>query len=347
MNPTEKIQVKKIVLSAAIAGLLAAPALAQNFGHFPSNTPTTGGGNSWPMNFSSTTGRFIQILNPLASDLPTGTPLKITDVALAPTSSTQFVCSADFQLRMSHLNTMSTFNTTSTVTTTPSATYAAELGPVPTNLINRVSGITWGGAASTWNDFGLDSHFGWDGQSAIVLEIRYRGQNTAGGSSCHSDPGIARVWSNTTSADNFVATTGSPSSSSGLKTRLTYTTSHVCVAPETAKLGTPSPIFLTGFTPGGTYILAASLGQTPFPLPATPSCTIALDLDGVFQASQTVGAPLFTNYAGQVAANGSATPLFQPPNFPVLVGVKVYHAAVGINGSIVSCSNTSGTQLAP
>ncbi len=331
---------KRIAMSAAIAALLVGPAFAQNFGHFPSNTPTTGGGNSFPMNFSSTTGRFVQFLIPANSDLPTGTPLRITDVAFSPTATTQFMCSSDFQMRMSHLNTTSTF------TTIPNINYASDLGPCPTNLINRVSGITWGGTANAWNDFGIDSSFGWDGQSTILLEIRYRGQSTAGGSSCRSDV-IPRVWSNTTTVDNFASTTGRSSASGALKTRLTYTTSHVCLAPETAKLATVSPIRLTGFTPGGNYILAASLGQTPFPLPATPSCTIALDLDGVFQASQTVGAPLFTNYTGQVAANGTATPTFRPPNFPVLVGVKVYHAAVGISGSIVSCSNTSGTELAP
>lgn len=335
--------VTKLVMGVAVAGLLALPGVAQNFGHFPSNTPSTGGGNSWPLNFSSTTGRFIQFLDPAKSDLATGTPLRITDVAFSRNGTpSTFVCSSDFQMRMTHLNTASSFSTT------PSSTYANELGPVPTNLIDRTSGYTYTAPTpGVWQDFGIDTHFGWDGSSIIVLEIRYRGQNTSQGFPCWSDSQIARIWSNVVSNDNFVATTGSPSSSLGLKTRLTYATDHVCLVPETAKLGVASPVRLVGFTPGGNYILAASLGQTPFALPATPSCTIALDVDGVFRASQTVGAPLFANYAGQVAANGTATPLFQPPNFPVLVGVQVYHAAVGINGSVVSCSNTAGTQLVP
>lgn len=330
---------RRFLWTALAAGLAAMPIAAQNFGHFPSNTPTTGGGNSWPMNFSSTTGRFQQFLVPAAStDMPTGTPLKIVDVAWAPTSATTFTCSTDFQLRISNTGTTSSF--------IPSATFASNCPTCPTNGINRTSGFTWGGTANAWNDFGLDAHFGWDGSSIICIEVRYRGQNTAGGSSCRSDL-IGRVWANSTSADNFVATTGSPSGSAGLKTRLTYVTDHICIAPLQAKLGATSPVNLHGLTPGGSYIVAASLGQTPFRLPTSPSCTIALDVDGLFKASQAVGPPLFTNYSGVVPPSGNVIATFTPPNVPALAGLCIYHAAVGINGSVVSCTNTSGTELIP
>ncbi len=329
---------RRFVWAALAAGLAVVPVAAQTYGHFPSNTPTSGGGNSWPMNFSSTTGRFQQFLVPARSDIPTGNPLKIVGVAWAPTSTLQFTCSADFQLRMT--------NTGSTASFVPVSAFASNCPAVHTNLVNRTNGYTWGGTAGAWNDFTLDSHFGWDGSSVICMEVRYRGQNIAMGSSCYSDQ-IGRVWANNASADNFVATTGSPSGSAGLKTRLTYVTDHICIAPLQAKLGATSPVNLYGLTPGGSYILAASLGQTPFRLPASPSCTIALDVDGVFKASQAVGPPLFSQYTGLVPASGNVIATFTPPNFPALIGVRIYHAGVGINSSVVNCTNTSGTELVP
>ncbi len=326
---------KKLLLAAAVTGLVGLPAVAQ-FGHFPSNTPTTGGNNSWPMNFSSTTGRFVQFLIPANSDLPTGTPLKITDVALSPSSTTQFVCTSDFQLRMSHLNSTSTF------ATTPNNTYAADLGPCPTNLINRTGGFTWGGTASAWNDFGTDCDFGWDGKSTILLEIRYRGQNIAGGSPCKSDA-IPRVWSNSTSADNYVAATGSPSASAGLKTRLTYVKDHICLAAETTQLGVGSAVSLVGFNVGESYQIAASLGQSPFSL---GNCNICLTVDGVFYASLSA-LPFFGGYAGIADANGNGSGKFVPPAIPAIAGLCVYHAAVGVSRAGITCTNTAGTLLVP
>ncbi len=328
---------KKLLMAAAVTGLVGLPAVAQ-FGHFPSNTPTTGGGNSWPMNFGSTTGRFVQFLDATNSDLPTGTPLKITEVAFAPTGTTPFVCSSDFQMRMSHLNTTSTF------TTVPDNVYANDLGPCPTNLINRTAGFNWGGTASAWNDFGTDCDFGWDGQSIILLEIRYRGQNTAQGVSCHSDTSIPRAWSNATTADNYVATTATlTSGSAGLKTRLGYVKDHICLVPETTQIGNSSAVSLVGFNPGESFKIAASLGQSPF---SVGNCNICLTVDNIFLASLQP-LPFFGGYNGIADGSGNGAGKFAPPAITALVGTCVYHAAVGVSTAGINCTNTAGTMLVP
>ncbi len=330
------------LLFAAAAIALAVATTAAQFGHFPSDTPSSGTRNGWPWLFASTTGRFVQFLDPAKSDLSTGAPLKITDVAFAREGpqSTLFKCSRDFQLRMSHLNTTSTF------TTAPSPTFADDLGPCPTNLIHRRTGFIYSTpTANVWHDIGTECDFGWDGKSIIVLEIRFRGHDTALGFSCWADSGIPRGWANAPTADNYDAPTATLTSASfGLKTRVAFVKDHICLVPETTQLGVGSLVSLVGFKPGSAFQIGASLGQTPTPV---GNCNICLDADAILWASLNVGPPVFGRYAGISDANGNGTGRFRPPANPALAGLCIYHAAVGMSPVGTSCTNTAGTRLVP
>ncbi len=328
---------KKLTIALLLIGALSAPIVAQpNYVAWPSSslaTATGTGTNSWPFSFSSTTGRFQQFLD--GTLLPAG-PLKIVNIALSASSGVQFSCTGDFQMRMSNTPTLSS----------PSSMFASNQVPCPTNLIERTNGYTYTPVGTAqWSDFNPDATFGWDGKSNICVEIRYRGKTSSIRN--HSDTSIPRAWSNVTSIDNYSAATGNFAATTlGLVCRLEYVTDHICITDATTRIGSASNVALAGFTPGETYIIAASLGQTPFPVPSA-GCSLALDLDGVFKASQTVGAPIFTNYVGVVGPSGFATAQFAPPAIPALAGLCVYHAAIGINTSVVNCTNTSGTQLVP
>ncbi len=322
---------KKCLVLLSLVALFAGPALAQGYAYIPDNVPSSGGGNNWPLNFSSTTGRFIQLLN--AQYLPTA-PVKIVDVAFSrySTSYPSSFSAKQFQMRMSH-TTMTAFV----------STFASNFAPCPTNLINTTSGFTYSPPnINQWSDFGTTCDFGYDGKRHICLEIRYRGQNTALGFPCRSAT-IPRVWANSTTADNYVATTGAARTNGGLKTRLTYVKDNILLAPDTASIGTSAAIQGIGLALGDFYQIAASLGQTPLPL---GKCHICLAVDNVLIASINIGPPLFNGYAGVVPVGGGVNAKFAVPKIPALIGLCVYHAAVTYSKSgVTGCTNTAGTQL--
>lgn len=329
---------KFLVCLCALALLLVVPAVTQNYVYVTDNNPTTGSGNSWPFNFSSTTGRFMEILN--ASYLSTlAGPYKITEVGFAkygdpPSYPNSFVAS-QFQMRMSHTS----------LATPPSGVFAAISGPCPTELIDTSSGFTFAvPGKDVWSDIGTTLDFAWDGTRHICLEIRYRGQVTSLGFPCHTGT-IPRVYANTSTADNYVAASGSVGTSSGLKVRLTVDTTNILLAPDTASIGTSVPVSLIKLPAGWYYQAGASLGQTPLPL---GSFVIGLTLDAVAMMSVLAGPPIFNAYGGIVPASGSMNIKFAPPAIPALVGIGVYHAAVAYdNTGILGCTNTAGTMLAP
>jgi len=319
-------------LLVALAALLVAPAVAQ-YSYIPDNNPATGGGNNWPLNFSSTTGRFIQLLN--AQYLPSA-PVKIVDVGFSRYSTTypSSFFAKQFQMRMSH-----------TTQTTTVSTFATNFQPCPTNLIDTTAGYTYAPPnINQWSDFGTVADFGYDGTRNICLEIRYRGQATTLGFPCRSAT-VARVWANSTSQDNYVAVSGSASSSGGLKTRLTYVKDHVLVAPDVISIGSSGIINLYGMPPGLFYQLAASFGQDPLPL---GPCTVFLTPDSLMILSVLLGPPTFTQYAGTIPATGQARAQLSVPAIKQLVGLCVYHAAISYGAKGISgCTNTGGTQLVP
>jgi hypothetical protein len=322
--------VNKCFVLLALLALLAGPALAQGYAYIPDNIPSSGGGNNWPLNFSSTTGRFIQLLD--SQYLPNA-PVKFVDVAFSRYSTTypSSFSAKQFQMRMSH--------TTRTVVT---STFANNFAPCPTNVINTTSGFTYAPPnINAWGDFGTTCDFGYDGKRSICLEIRYRGQVTSLGFPCRS-ASIARVWANG-SGDNWVAVTGSTGSSGGLKTRLTYVKDNILLAPDTASIGTSVAVQGVNMAIGDFYQIGASLGQTPL---SFGNCHICLDVDAILFASLLVGPPIFNGYAGTVPVGGSVNAKFAVPNLTALIGLCVYHAGVSYdNKGVTGCTNTAGTQL--
>ncbi len=321
-----------------VAFVLVAGSVMAQKAYVPDSNPAAGSNNIWPWDMSSTTGRFIQILD--AKYLPNA-PVKITEVAFTRHSrfsrNTSFFAK-QFQMRMSH-----------TTSKCPlSLKFADHCAPCPTNLIDTSSGFTYSlPTGDTWVDIGTHCDFGYDGKRNICLEVRFRGQNTALGFVGWADgSGTPRLMSKLTTIDNYNAPVGSNTwCTNGLKVCLTYDKRCILLAPDTAKIGGSTPIQLINMPVGQFYQIAASFGQTPLTL---GNCTICLNPDAIFWASIFGGPPIFNGYAGVVPSGGSTAGKFSVPNIPVLAGICVYHAAIAFGkGGIICCTNTAGSELAP
>ena len=329
---------KKCNLILVLLVLIATSATAQ-YAYIPDSNAGAGSNNIWPFNMSSTTGRFIQILD--AKYLPNG-PVKITEVAF--TRHTQYsrgitsFFAKQFQMRMSH--------STSVCVGSLSKPFADHMAPCPTNLINTTSGFTYSlPTGETWVDIGTNCDFGYDGKRHICLEVRFRGQNVALGFVGWADGGgTPRLMSKLTPIDNYAALVGSSSwCTNGLKVRLTYVKNCVLLAADAAPIGSTEGIAVVNMPLGDMYQIAASLGQAPMKV---GPCHVCLVLDGVFLTSILIGPPVFVNYAGQIPVGGRATGRFVIPQFPAIIGLCVYHAAVAYSAKgVTCCTNTAGTLL--
>ncbi len=341
---------RRYVLAVAMGCMVAAPTVAQSNAYFPSNQPSGGSTNTFPFgNAFGPNWRYHGLLS--AANLPTS-KIKITDISVAPssfsaTSGTGFAAS-QFQIRMDHY-----------AGATLSTVFGSHLGPCPIDLYDgpiTMSPVT----LSSWNAVGLQTSFGYDGdlvpQPNLVFEIRYQGRSTVSsnplaGFRSFSDgtASMPRLWSNTgggtpTAADPYSATYGRYSGTGGIRVCLTYSTTCICDAPATAKLGTTMPIRLIGMTPAQPYQIATSFGQRP--IFSLGTCSIALTPDDLFRLSTSGAVPaLFGGYAGNVPASGNVTATLSIPAIPVLAGVCIYSAGVGVNP--LCCTNTEGTQLTP
>lgn len=332
---------KRMIVALMFVGM-ASGLSAQGFLYNPSNTPTTGGSNSWPFNVY-TDWRFQFNIN--AAVLPAA-PFKIIDIAFAPGSSTTVWSAQQFQVRMGH--------TTSTLfSTAPGApSFDAQLGPCPTVCYNGP--LNWGPlTAGMWNNLGLQCDFGYDGQRSINCELRYQNRTTTG-ITVYTDPSIARAYTHNNYSANpysepnwFVPI---PGEFLGPKHCLTIDRTNVLIAPDTCSIaGGPVGIGIVQATsPGDSIQVAASLGQSTLLIPG-PNGRLCLDPDGVFFASVLGFAPaIFGGYLGTVGAAGSYTARFDPPNITALVGICVYHGAAIFNGGgIQGLTNTDGTRLDP
>jgi len=334
------MKMKTAFLLLALSAVLAAPMAAQ-FVYDPDSSPSTGGGNYWPFGFSSTTGRFIEILDAKTLSTQVPGPWKVTEVAFShnsgsPSTATSF-SAKQFQMRMEH----------TTFYCSPGTNFAAVIGPCPINLMDiQAGGLTYNfPAKNQWVDIGTTCDFGWDGKRNIALEIRYRGRGT-NRLAMWSASNMPRLWANT-SSDNYNATTANLSSCSlGLKVRLTIDRRCICIAPDTAKIGTAVPIQLVQMPGGQFYQIAASRGQAPIIL--SNNCHLCLTIDNIFLYSILIGPPIFINYSGVISAAGTATGRFNVPNSTVLVGMCVFHAGIAFGPvGITCCTNTDSTVLVP
>jgi len=302
----------------------------------PSDTPTTGGTNSWPFN-TYTAWRYQLIVN--KSVLPSS-PLKITDIAFAPTSTKTWQAK-QVQIRMGH-TTKSDFNTP-----VPPNCFDDMLGPCPTIVYEGP--LTWSCAAGTWSPIGLQSAFGYDGSRNILVEIRYSGGPGSSGVTVRTDASINRAYTHTSySKDPYNEPcwyTPIPGQALGAKHCLDVTSSTVLLAPDTVRLGNKAAIRLLNGSGRQFYQLAASLSQRPGI--TVGGCTIYLGLDPIFLYSLLIGPPLFNNYGGQLSSAGAGTGTFIAPTIPATIGLCVYHAGVVYTnrGVILDCSNTDGTQI--
>lgn len=334
----------RLATGLTVFALLAGPAVAQGTAYFPSNDPSTGSTNTFPMgNAFGPEWRYQGQLS--AANLPAG-KIKITDVSLAPSSGMGFAAT-QFQVRMT--------NSTAAALTT---VFATNIGPCPTVLYDgplSMPGVTLG----AWNSLGMQTSFGYDGdlvpQPNIVYEIRYQGRSTLAAlngfrSYANGIASMPRLWANSTTTPTtptpYTAVAGRLSTSGGVRVCLTYSRTCICDVAPTAQVGTSVPVDLIQMPVGASFQIAASLGQGP--AIALPGCNIGLAVDGVFFYSITSGAPVFNGYNGVIPASGSAQGKFAIPAIPALAGLCVYHAALGIDRqNQICCTNTEGTMLTP
>lgn len=327
-----------LCLCLVLFALLAAPAAAQVYVYVSDNNPASSGGNYWPFGFSSTTGRFMEILDAKFLSVVPG-PYKITEVAFSRSGTVSPFTATQFQMRMSH----------STATCPLNATFMNNCQPCPTNLIDTSSGFTYAlPTVNVWTDIGTLADFGWDGKRNICLEIRYRGRgaNRVAMWSDASTNNIPRSWANNTTRDNYNHPTADYTSycTGGLKVRLTVDPKNVCIAPDTVKVGSTTAVTAGNLNAGDFYQLAASLGQQQ--LIYNNTCRLFLSVDGVFLYSVMIGVPLFNGYSGTVPASGTVNGKWAVPNNAALIGICVYHAGITFNAKgITGCTNTPGTMV--
>jgi len=326
----------KRILIASIVLALAGNAFAQAVIYNPSNTPTTGGTNSWPFNVY-TDWRFSFIIN--KSVLGTG-PYKITDIAFAPTQTMAWTAS-QFQMRMGH-TALSTY-----AATTPPA-FDTVLGSCPTIVYDAP--MTWNTTAANWSDIGMQCTFGWDGKRNVCCELRYKNRSTSTGLTIKTDASINRSYTHNNYSQDpynepnwFVPI---PGEALGPKHRIKTDGTNVLIASDAVNLGGTAGIGIFSAPQGVFYQIAASLGQTPFKV---GPFTICLTPDALFSASAGGTLPgTFSNYAGTTSASGTASARLNVPKVPALVGVCVYHAAGLVSGAnIVGTTNTDGTEIVP
>lgn len=155
--------------------LLTAPLTAQTF-YVPSNTPSVGTCNVFPL---GTTGAFTYQVIVSAAQLTAG---QITGLAFAPCNSTTATYT-NFEMRMAH--------TSSPVSTT----FAANLqNPAGGAVVTSQPSLTWNALANTWSPITVTNPFFFNGIDDLVIQIVK--DSAVGATSCHRDSNTPRVYNN-------------------------------------------------------------------------------------------------------------------------------------------------------
>jgi len=331
----------RILLLVIVSLCLALPAVGQSQVYHDTSSPSGGSTNTFPFG-NSFGNNWRYHLSVPASSLPT-MAVRFIDFAFAPTATGTFSVE-DFQLRMEH-------STTHVLT----SIFATNIGPCPINMIDVQKGnYTFNATAATWTSLGATGSFGYDGQRALIIEIRYRGhgtmnQGTTSIRSYTSSTNSYRVWANGSypapgPADPYSAPYAyGVYTSGGIRVCLTYLTTNVLLADDQVKVGAAANLAVKSAPPGSVYVMAASLGQGPG-LNLGPGCTVNLTMDALFWTSLLVGGGTFSNYTGTVPASGDFNATLNVPNIPALTGICVYHACAFFGAAAPpSCSNTDST----
>ncbi len=316
------------IVYAALICICTAGAVLPAQVYVPSNTPATGTCNA--AHTGKSESRYQEIID--ATYLPQA-PFKVLDVSFAPCASVNPVYS-QYQVRMTH---------TTLVNFAGNQNFDNNLGRCPAVL--HSGPLSWTATANTWSPLGCTGNaFGYDGQGRNIL-VEFRHIQSSGSTTSHHRDGVSpRLY--TSDAGAYSSTTGVTVSIAGAKLELIIDRTCVLYAPDTAQIGQSHAITADAMPAGENCQIAASLGASTA-INLGP-CSVWLVPDGVFVYSATVGAPIFNGYQAITPASGKVIGKFSPPNIPALVGVCVYHAAVSVGSSGVSCcTNTAGTLLTP
>ncbi len=325
------MRVRNGLLGIAALVAVSVPTSAQFIGWPDTNAGASATNNAWPM-AQDVEWRYQYLLP--AACFPAA-PFKITDMAFAQHGG----------FSSSHPGTYQRWQVRMTLTTvaTLSTNLDRNLGNCPVTVMQRPN-FTWAYAPDTWTDFGLDCAFGYDGTSDVLIEIRYTGGSTANlPMRAENPPGGARVLAKGVGSYNASTATFGPSGSGLPKTRFTIDRTCVMLAltPQVS-IGNSGAVQVVNASPGAPYQIATALGHTT--QLSLGSCSICLNPDVLFFLSVT-GNPLFSGYAGTVAANGTYAGKFGVPALRGLIGVCLSHASVTLNP--LCCTNTVTTEIVP
>jgi len=332
---------KTLFLALFTSLCIALPVMGQNYAYHDNPSPTGGSANTFP--FGNAFGNNWRYhMSVPASSLP-NKPVRFTEFAFAPTASGTFSVK-DFQLRMAHAS--------STVLT---SIFATNLGPSPVAMIDVQNGnYTFQATANQWTPLGVQTPFDYDGQRALVIEIRYRGfgtmnQGTASLRGYVSSANSNRVWANGSypspgPADPYASPYGwTPYTSGAIRVRLTYEETVITLSGTSGPGGTVDLNLLSPVDAGRFYQAASSLGTGPIPL---GNRVLNLSADDLLVI--TVGGYLptvFVNYVGKLDAGGKGKAQINIPNDARLKGVRIHSAFITYDAAaplgIANISNTA------
>lgn len=330
-------------LSLSVAALCVAVGLgvcasfgdAQTFKYHPDSNPNTGNGNTFPFGNGFGADWRYQLFIPQAS--LGNAPLRITDIAFAPSTSDTF-SAMQCQVRMAH-----------TTLTGLSSMFAANLGGCPTQVFDGP--MLYAVTAGAWHELGLQCDFGYDGVRNLVVEIRYRGRTAPNTSQFVFRTGTARLHANNitmpSTLDPYNAVAGQLDSTRGLKARFTCDPTCVALAQsDRVRVGSAITTQLVNGPAGGLFQFACALAEGP-PIILGSNARLCLATDGLFNLSLQ-GAPFFRNFSGQLPASGGTAATTLVPSIPQLAGVCIYHAAaVVVGGQLACCTNNAAVELIP
>jgi len=301
------------ICAALLCLVFAGAGPAQNYAYATDSNLNAGGSNVYPFSASPNSWRYQLLFD--AKYLP-GKPIIVTDIAFGSTAASPTLFQASqFEVRLAH-------NTTGALV----STFASNFHTPPVTVFNGA--LKWQPAHLQWVDLGLTSGFVYDGQSSLTIEMRYRNRTSAG-PTIRSDPIMPRVWNNSAS-DPFAATTGTATTSYGLKTRLTYIDAATLTLAGTPNPGGTVDLIISAPVDGGKpYQAASSLGTGPIhfgnrQLNLTPDDLMVITVGGYLPQ-------VFVNYSGLLDKAGTAKAQIKILNNPALKGVRIHSAFVTLD----------------